>query len=162
MRSYPPLLLSSLLCALVSVSFAATETTNINLQVIHNEYVQLAGSAVGAERHFSVDDINPPGSFRPWLSLGKIGIASNVAGDCTINFSTLNTFEFKHTVSNKRLSQYKLFYKGKTIRNNKNMTRTLPCTSPPLELMFKSVGTFKHQIESGIYSDTITITVTTQ
>ena len=52
MRSYPLLLLSSLLCALVSVSFAATETTNINLQVIHNEYVQLVGSAVGAERHF--------------------------------------------------------------------------------------------------------------
>ena len=71
MRSYSPLLLLSLLCAFVSVSFAATETTDINLQVTHNEYVQLVGSAVA--RNFSVDDLKPPGSARPWLALACLG-----------------------------------------------------------------------------------------
>lgn len=162
MKSVTPILLSTFFFVYVNFSYAATESTNVKIEVIHDEYVKLVGSAVGVSRTFSVEDVKPPSGSRPKIALGVLGLESNLAGNCTLNISTLNTFKLKHTVSNKRLTRYKLFYKGKTIRKNKNTTMTLPCSSSQSNLEFKSVGAFLNNIKSGIYSDTITLTVTTQ
>ncbi len=140
---------------------AAGESTDILVRVIHDQYVRLTGTVAGSSRTFSVDDVKPPDGSRPWVSLGSLGLESNIAGNCDIDFSTQNNFKLKHTVSNKRLTRYILKYRNKKIRKNKH-TLTMPCNALPSTLSFKRKGRFRQNVRSGIYSDVVTITVTTQ
>ena len=141
---------------------AAGESTDIQIKIIHDQFVKLSGTVVGASRTFSVDDIKPPtGYSSPWVSLGTLGLESNFAANCTMDFSTRNGFKLRHTVSNKRLTRYIMKYRNKKIRKHKP-TVTLPCNTAPTTLSLKRRGAFRNNIESGIYADVVTITVTTQ
>ena len=164
MRSFSVILLASLLFAFVSVTHAARESTFIELQVTYDEYVKLVGTVVGAVKTFSVDDIKPAGNRGPGptVSVGSLGISSNLTGDCTLNFTTRNNFRLRHLVSNRRLTNYRLNFNGKRINRRRNTTMTLPCNSAPTSLDFTATGRFRRNVASGIYSDTVTIVVTTQ
>lgn len=148
---------------LMKPAFAATESTQVQIKVEHQNYVRLIGDAVGSSRMFSVEDVKPVGNNRrgPKIALGALGLESNQSGNCTVTFNTDNTFKLLHTVSNKRLTRYRLHYLNKRITKNKN-TRTLPCNSTVQPLYVQSVGKFRNNIEAGVYSDTVHIVVTTQ
>ena len=162
MKSIPPLLFSSLLFALANVSFAATETTKINIQVTHDEYVKFVGTAVGAEKNFDEDEIRPVGNVNPTLSVGTFGLESNLVGSCTLSVSSLNGFSLKHSNGNQRLADYKLNFLANTIDPN-NLTIILPtCNSAASSLDFTVVGKIKKNPRPGLYSDTVTLVVTTQ
>ncbi len=155
------MILIALSVLMVNTARAAGESTDIQVRVIYDQYVRLSGTAVGASRTFSVDDVKPPDGSKPLLSLGTLGLESNFAANCTMDFSTQNNFKLRHTVSNKRLTRYILKYRNKRITRTKN-SLDLPCNTTPSVLAFRRRGKFRNNVKSGIYADIVTITVTTQ
>ncbi len=162
------------LAGILSVSFlllssaatlkAAQDTTEINLDVTFVEYVNFIGSAVGSSNFFTVDDIKPVGTRRrgPRVDLGRLGLESNSAGDCDIDISTANNFRLRHTVTNQRLTRYRLRWKNRNITRNRNRQFTLPCNTNATRFRFQAVGNFRNNPQAGIYQDIVTVTVTTQ
>lgn len=164
MRIFTPIIFASILYLFSNSIFAANESTQIDLQLTHIEYVNLIGNVVGASKYFSVDDIEPAGNSGPGptVSLGQLGLEGNTVGSCTLDFSTINNFRLRHTVTNRRLTRYRLNYKNKKI-NKKNTSMTLiSCNEAQSSLDFTAVGNFRRNVKSGIYQDIVTITVTTQ
>ena len=152
------------LSLLFGIAFAATDSTEIGLQVTRVDYVILTGTAVGASRYFSVDDIKPAGRRGPGptVTLVTLGLESNMSGNCTLDFSTQNNFRLRHIVSNKRLTRYRLEYQGTRIKANKPQIILPSCNVANSPLDFTAVGRFRRRVEAGIYRDIVTIVVTTE
>ncbi len=146
---------------MLNTARAAGESTDILVNIIHDQYVHLTGTAVGSSRTFSVDTVKPPDGSKPLLNLGTLGLESNFAANCTMDFSTQNNFKLRHTVSNRRLTRYILKYRNKRITRRKH-SLDLPCNTTPGVLAFKRRGKFRKKVKSGVYADVVTITVTTQ
>ena len=141
-------------------AYAVQRSTNINLNVTHIEILKFIGSAPNINKIFSVADIKPVGGVRPTVTIGTLGLESNIPGNCTLTFSTFHNFRLKHTVSNKRLTGYRLEYRNKRITKKKNKVMTVPCDYAPSDLDFRTKGPFRQNVKAGFYSDTITIIVT--
>jgi len=166
MRSVIPTLFVILLYAFSNMAFAVDKQITLDLEVVHIEYVKLVGTVVGATRSFDVSEVMPLGNSKtgPTVSLGMLGIESNIAGNCTLDFASADgKFRLMHTVSLKKLlTRYSLYYDGKEI-NSKNTSMVLPsCDIPLSSLDFVATGNFAKKREAGFYSDTVTITVTTE
>ena len=146
--------------AFVNIANAADDTSNIYISVGQPEYLYMQGTAVGGTNNFSVADIEPTGTV-PIVSLGTLGFESNVTGDCSLNISTVNDFRLRHTVSNEKLTRFRLRYKGKNLSKSQPV-KTFPCNSALTSLNFMAVGIFNSNPEAGVYQDTVTLTVTTQ
>jgi hypothetical protein len=155
------ILLSSLFSFSVGVALAA-DTTTVELEVTHTPYVKLLGSVVGASKFFSVTDIKPVGGGRPKVTVGFLGLESNISGSCTVDFSTQNNFKLRHIVSNQRLTRYILKYRGQKIKKNAPTIVLPSCNLNLRPLKLKRKGPFKNNPQAGIYQDIVTITVTTQ
>ncbi len=156
------ILLASLFSCSATMIFAANKTTLLELEVNYTPYVKLLGSAVGITKFFSVEDIKPLSGGRPWVTIGSLGLESNISGSCTLDFASNNGFRLRHTVSNRRLTRYILRYKGNRI-NRRNTTVVLPsCNQALSSLELKRRGRFRNNVQAGIYQDIVTLTVTTQ
>ena len=151
---------SLLLVAFFNVANAADDSSNIYISVGQQEYLYMVGTAVGGTNNFSVGDIEPTGTA-PIVSLGTLVFESNVTGDCSLNVSTANDFKLRHTVSNVKLTRFRLRYKGKNLSRSQPV-KTFPCNSPLSSLNFMAVGIFNSNPEAGVFQDTVTLTVTTQ
>ncbi|MEE9444596.1 MAG: hypothetical protein V3V19_02915 [Cocleimonas sp.] len=149
--------------ALSGSSFATSDTSDINFSFTHTEYVNLTGTAVGASRYFSDNDVRPVGNgFGPKVSLGTLGLESNMPGSCTISFTSVNDFRLRHIISNKRLAGYRLFYRGKKVTRRRNEVVTPSCSVTPSVLELSTNKRFRRRVKSGIYQDIVTVTVTTE
>lgn len=144
----------------VNVANAADDTSNIYISVGQQEYLYMLGTAVGGTNNFSVADIEPTGTA-PIVSLGTLGFESNVTGDCSLTVSTAKNFLLRHTISNVKLTRFRLRYKGKNLSRSQPV-KTFPCNSSLSSLNFMAVGIFNNNPEAGVYQDTVTLTVTTQ
>jgi len=155
---------SFLLLSSVVTLKAAQDTTEIKLDVNFADYVNFIGSAVGASVFYNVDDIKPVGNRRrgPRVDIGRLGLESNSVGDCEVEFSTKNNFRLRHTVTNQRLTNYRLRWKRRNITRNRNRQMTLPCNTNASRLRFQAVGNFRENPQAGVYQDIVTVTVTTQ
>ncbi len=153
----------------ITSSFAATDTTVINMSSTYTPYVNFTGTAPGSSRFYSNTDIVN------WVtpsvvSLGTLGLESNVGGNCDISFSTQNNFKLLHTISSSNLTEFKIIYQNTDFDSASSPTLTIPCTTPatPLEFTPSSGSFFTNLligfsfIPSGIYQDIVNITVTTQ
>jgi hypothetical protein len=157
------LLISALLLVVANVACSDSETTSIDIDVTHNPYVNMIGTSVGESRTFSVAEIQPT-STTPIVSLGTLGFESNVEGDCSLAVSTVNDFKLLHTVTNVKLTRFRLRYKGKNLSRSQPV-KTFPCNSALSSLNFMSVGIFNSNnsvVLAGVYQDVVTLTVTTQ
>jgi len=167
MKKPAPLLLFLALTTTLSCAYAATESTQINLQVIHDEYVRIVGSAAGSSNSYSNNDI-ANWIYPNVVDLGTLGLESNMQGNCDFTMTTLNNFDLLHTVSNQSLTKYKVIYESQEFNADNNSTLPLPCSLTPSIIQFSPTqivtGNFSPStlIETGTYSDTITIVVTTQ
>lgn len=151
-------LLMPLMFAITSAAaYAASDSTSIDLQVTHIEYLNFIGTAVGINKTIAVDDIRN-GNV---INIGTLGLESTLTGSCTLDFSSLNGFSLKHSQGNQRLSDYQLTYVGNTIASN--TTIILPsCDTTATALDFLAIGKIKKNPRPGLYSDTVTIIVTSQ
>ena len=161
------LIASGILLATGAVAFAASDTTQIDLSVTHVPYVKLIGTAPGSSRFYGNNDI-ANWIFPSIVDLGTLGLETNVGGNCDINFSTLNNFDLLHTVSNNSLTPYKILYQSQEFGPATNPTLSLPCDTVPTTIEFTPTQIVFGNlypallIEAGVYSDTVTVVVTTQ
>ena len=100
------LLLVVAMLIVINTSFATTDETNITITSTSQPFINLAGSVVGAVRIFSADDIKPSGNGKigPVVTLGALGLESNIAGNCSLKFSSQNTNKLRHLISNELLT----------------------------------------------------------
>lgn len=146
--------------ALSGSSLATTETADINLSFTHTNYVNLTGTVVGASRFFSAVDISDP---QTPVTLGTLGLESNMSGNCSMIFSTKNTFQLEHIVTSKVLAKYRLWYRGQEITLNTNeVLSACNISATPLEFSTTKRLKGKGKVKQGIYQDIVTVTVTTQ
>lgn len=161
------LFLLGVLLTPISYTYAATEHTDININVIHDEYVRIIGSAAGSSRFYSNEQI-ANWIFPNTVDIGTIGLESNIAGDCDLNVSTLNNFQLLHTVNSEKLTKFKVIYGTQEFSETSNSTLTLPCNSTPSQIQFAPTELVFGNlfpsllIATGTYSDTITLVITTQ
>ena len=149
------------------ITSAATDTTDININVTHAPYVKFIGTAPGSTRYYGNNDI-ANWIFPSIVNLGTLGLESSVSGNCDINFSTTNNFKLLHTVSGNRLTRYKIIYHAQDFSETNNPTLTIPCNTVPTDIEFSPTQIVFGNlfpallIESGVYRDIVTLVVTTQ
>jgi len=161
MKSLTSISLASLLLALSSMAYAVSKNTSIDVRVTHVEFLRFLGDAQGS--HFLLaDQIRPAtnGGSNPTVLLGGLGIESSTVGNCTLDFSSLYGFSLKHSQGNQRFTDYQLLYPPSASPIASNTSITLDCNTPPADLHFQAVGKIKKKVKAGVYSDTLTLTVT--
>jgi hypothetical protein len=146
----------------VASAYAANDSAIVKLEVTHDSYVNLLGTAVGASKSFTVDEIRPSLNDRPAMLLGTLGVESNALGSCTLSFSTQNAFKLKHTISDQLLTNYLIIYKGNKIDEITPTVIFPSCNVSLTKLKFRRRATFNANPEAGTYRDVVSITVTTQ
>ena len=148
---------------------ATDDSTNIRLRYKHVEYLNLTGTAVGASKDFTANQLIPSkpigqstdSSNQP-INLGTLGLKSNIQGDCTLGFSTSNDFRLVHQTLGQTLTSYQLRYRNTDISRAKNTQLKLPCTSPSSNIDFKAIGVLTKVPNKGVYQDIVRITVTSE
>ncbi len=167
MKIPAPILLILTLSTTLTCAYAATESTQIGIQVTHDEYVKIVGSAAGSSNTYSNNDI-ANWIFPNIVDLGTLGLESNMQGNCDLSMSTLNNFDLLHTVSASSLTKYKVIYESQEFSETNNPNLSLPCNLTPSIIQFSPTqivwGNLAPSalIQTGTYSDTVTITITTQ
>ena len=156
MKSLAFKLLVPLLSVMMGAVYAATDSSIVQIQVKHFEFLKIVGTAAGINKTIAVDDIRS-GNI---VNIGSLGLESSIPGDCTLDFvsSNIKKFSLQHSQGKQILSYYQLDYKGYTITSDTTMI--LPCKTATTALDFKALGTVKKNPRAGLYSDTVTITVT--
>ena len=158
---------SLLLFGLSNLAFSATKQAEIDVQVTHTPYVNFTGTAPGSTRTYDNDDISN-WIFPIDVDIGTLGLESNISGNCSINFSTLNNFDLLHNNTTSSLIRYKILYRSLEFGRANNPPLTMLCNTNPSLLQFKADGFYFGSflggafMQSGLYSDIITITVVTQ
>ncbi len=156
MKFTKTLLATGLLFASSSIAFAATNSTDIQINVTKDAYVNLIGTAVGSTNSFLTSDID-----NKTVSLGTLGLESNSQGNCDMTFSSANGYQLKHTVSNAVLVNYEISYAGVTNSATTTNTVTQSCNTAASSLDLVSPA-LPAVVNAGTYSDTLTVTVVTQ
>ncbi len=162
MKLTKTLLASALFLATSSMASAATDTTDIEILVTKDAYVNFTGDLQGnVTKTLALADVDATTS-----TLGTLGTESNTTGTCTVDFTSDNDFKLKHTVDNTLFlhgaANYSLAWEGATITSgNPNSVSLANCdvaasnfdmTSPALPAV----------VTAGTYQDIVHITVTTQ
>lgn len=150
-------LATSLLLALSSAALAVDR--NIELVASEGELLELYGDAFGEPKALDMATIKA-GTV---ISLGGVGVKSNIAGDCDVNFSTTNDYKLSHTtITGEVLTSFSLKYAETTFNRNNSTAVTTSCNVSPTALTLNPVAVdATRTIEAGTYKDTIIVTVTT-
>jgi spore coat protein U-like protein len=165
MKRFTIKLLIPLMPMIVGVAYAASDSSIFDIQVKHVEFLNIVGSAAGFigsghEKTFAVDDVRG-GNI---LNIGTLGLESTFTGACTLGFSSSNTkkFSLKYETGGQTLTDYQLIYTPNTTTHtiNSDTNITLACNTLPAALDFQAVGKMKNKPKAGLYSDTVTFTVT--
>ena len=156
-------LLITLMPVILGVSYAATSTKVFDIQVKHIEFLKIVGSATGSvgsghKKIFSVASVRD--SIRQ--TVGTLGLESTFSGDCDFGISSLNGFSLKYEKGNQRLTDYQLIYSSATTEYTitSDINFPLGCNTVATALDFQATGNFKKKAKAGLYSDTVTFTVT--
>ncbi len=145
-----------LLASSSSVFAAATDSTDISINVTKDAYVNLIGTAVGSTNSFVTSDIDAK-----TVSLGTLGLESNSQGQCDMTFSSANGYQLKHNTSGATLVNYEISYAGVTNSAAGANTVTQSCNTAATSLDLVSPA-LPAVVDAGTYSDTVTVTVVTQ
>ncbi len=149
-------LIASAVFLVTSSAFAATDSTDIQINVTKDAFVNLVGSAVGSTNSFTTDDIDAS-----TVSLGTLGLESNSAGDCDMTFASANAFKLINAGSGNDLGTYSIKYAGATHTVGAANTHTQSCNTVASAFELESPA-MPATVDAGVYSDTVTVTVVTQ
>lgn len=152
----PFLTTTAFLFASTSIAFASTDSTDIEINVTKDAFVNLTGSAVGSSNSFTTDDID-----NATVSLGLLGLESNSSGDCDISFSSANNYKLNHEVTSETLVDYAISYAGVNNdgTNTNNVTTACNTVASSLDIISPAMPA---TINAGVYKDIVTVTVVTQ
>ena len=156
-------LLIPVMLMMTGVTYAASDTKVFDIQVKHEAFLRIVGSAAGFigdghKKNLNVDDVrtgNP-------LSIGTLGLESTFTGNCDLGFASLNGFSLKYQKGNQRLTDYQLLYtpSGTQFTITADTVISIACNTIATALKFQAVGNVKKKAKPGLYSDVVTFTVT--
>ena len=162
MKFSSKVLSAAVLMASSSIALAASDSTEIEINVTKDAYVNLTGSLAGnVVSTLSEADVDGTTTV-----LGTLGTESNTVGGCDIDVSSVNDFKLQHDVDNTLYlhgaNNFTVNYASNTFTSGAAATVSLPsCQNAASNLSITSpalVGV----VQAGTYSDTLTVTVTTQ
>lgn len=148
------LLSAAVLVASSSIAMAATDTTNIEINVTKDAYVNLIGSALTT---FADNDLSEAQVDNVTTSLGTLGAETNTVGGCTMTITSANSFRLQHDTD---LSLY--LHDTATYSVNHDLTTyASDCNqvATPISATFPALP--GGVVQAGTYSDTLTVTVVT-
>lgn len=164
MKFTKTILASAVLLATSSFAIAATDTTEIEINVTKDAYVNLIGGLSG-NTVVSLSEAQVNGAA---TILGDLGTESNTTGDCSLAVASDNDFELLHTTTATPTSlhsgaKYDIAYAGTTFQSGSANTVLLGgCNNLATDLVMNSPPITSAVVLAGTYSDTLTVTVTTQ
>ena len=154
------LLASAVLLATSSIAFAASDSTEIEINVTKDAYVNFVGTLAGnVVKPLTLAEVD-----NTTTTLGTLGIESNTTGTCTVAFSSLNDYKLIHTTDAAlNLGDYSISYAGvsNSAASSGNDYVAANCNEAPSNFDMTSPA-LPPVVIAGTYSDTITMTVTTQ
>lgn len=156
------LIASAAFLAMSSVATAATDTTDIEINVTKDAYVNFIGTLQGnATKTLALADVDATTT-----TLGTLGTESNTSGTCTVDFTTDNDFKMVHDTDTNLflhgVNQYTIAYEGATIQSGGTNSVTLTTCNNAASNMDMTSPALPAVVIAGTYTDTIHVTVTTQ
>ena len=162
MKFSKKIITAAVLVATSSIAIAATDTTEIEINVTKDAYVNFTGSLSGntsvALAEADVDGIT--------TVLGNLGTESNTVGGCDIDVASVNDYKLQHDVNAALYlhgaNNYTVNYAGGSFTSGAAATISLAsCNNAATDLSIASPA-ISGVVQAGTYSDTLTVTVTTQ
>lgn len=153
---------AAVLMASSSIALAATDSTQIEINVTKDAYVNIIGNLAGnVTKALTEAEVNGTTT-----TVGTLGTESNTVGGCDIDVASTNDFKLQHDVDATLYlhgaSNYTVAYGGSTFTSGANSTLSLAsCNNAASDLQITSPA-ISGVVRAGTYSDTITVTVTTQ
>lgn len=156
------ILTSAVLLASSSIALAATDSTDIEINVTKDAYVNLIGSLSG-NTSVALADTDVDGNT---TVLGTLGTESNTTGSCDITVTSLKDYRLEHTTSAglylHGAANYSVNYGGASFVSGPVVPLTQPnCNQVASDLSITSPA-LPGVVQAGTYTDTLTVTVTTQ
>ena len=164
MKFSSKVLSAAVLMASSSIALAASDSTEIEINVTKDAYVNLTGSLAGnVVSTLSEADVDGTTTV-----LGTLGTESNTVGGCEIEIGSQNDFKLKHNESQTALylhgaNNFTINYLDVDFTSGGTSTVEKPCNNAfadsPLSITSPAIVGV---VQAGTYSDTLTVTVTTQ
>jgi len=156
------LIASAVLLATSSLAIAATDTTDIEILVTKDAYVNFIGDLQGnVTKTLSLADVNGTTT-----TLGTLGTESNTTGTCTVDFTSDNDYKMVHDVDAAMFlhgaNNYSIDWQNTSITSgNANSVILANCNNAASD--FKMITpALPAVVIAGTYKDTVHVTVTTQ
>lgn len=156
MKFTKSILASAVLLASSSFAFAANDTTDIEINVTKDAYVNLLGSVLTTAANnllteAQVDNVT--------TVIGTLGAESNTVGGCAMTITSANAYRLQHDTN------AALFLHGAATYtvNHDTAPYSSNCNQTPsdLSISFPAIPTAT-PVQAGTYSDTLTVTIVTQ
>jgi len=162
MKFSKKLIAASALLASSSIALAATDSTEIEINVTKDAFVQFTGELAGnVSRDLTVAQVN--GTV---TNLGTLGTSSNTVGSCDLGISSLNDFRLQHDVDSSlylhQTNKYSINYAGTSFTSGSPSISLASCNNAASLMQIATPGFAANQVQAGTYSDILTVTVTTQ
>ncbi|MGK0271226.1 MAG: hypothetical protein ACI88H_001883 [Cocleimonas sp.] len=163
MKFSTKLLSAAVLMASSSIALAATDSAVIDINVTKDAYVNLIGSLSG----ISASPLTEAEVNGVTTVLGTLGTESNTIGGCDIDITSLNDYKLQHDVNLTLFlhgaASYIVNYGLSTFSSGSAATLSQDtCNESASNLSITSPAIPAGVVLAGTYSDTLTVTVTTQ
>jgi spore coat protein U-like protein len=155
------ILASAVLLATSSFAIAATDTTDIEINVTKDAYVNLIGSLSGnTVLPLAEADVN-----NTTTTLGTLGTESNTVGDCDIDVTSANDFRLQHDTDSSLYlhgsDRYDIDWDGTNYSYSNSTGSFSSCNNAASDFEMNTPA-ISGVVQAGTYSDTLTVTVTTE
>lgn len=162
MNSIKKVMTAAALIASSSIALAATDSTDIEINVTKDAFVKFTGDLAGnVSKELSVAEVNGT-----WTSLGNLGTTSNTTGSCDLKISSVNDFRLQHDVDTNlylhATNKYSIVYSGATFTSGSSALTLASCNNANSLMQIATPGFNANQVQAGTYSDVLTVSVTTQ
>ncbi len=156
------LIASAVLLATSSLAIAATDTTDIEILVTKDAYVNFVGDLQGnVVKTLSLANVN-----NTTYTLGQLGTESNTTGTCSVGFTSDNDFKMVHDTNAALFlhgaSTYDITWAGATIGSGNANTVALPTCDNAASAFNMTFPALPAVVTAGTYKDTVHVVVTTQ
>lgn len=161
MKFTKTILASAVLLATSSFAIAATDTTNIEINVTKDAYVNLTGTLAGGTAvPLTQAEVNGGQTI-----LGTLGTESNTSGSCSVSITSANAYELLHTATSAPLhsgAKYSIDWGTDNYSTTNSTGSFSSCTNLASNFTMNSPSITTPVVIAGTYSDTLTVIVTTQ
>ncbi|GAA0420376.1 hypothetical protein GCM10009133_30970 [Cocleimonas flava] len=162
MKFTKSILASAVLLATSSFAIAASDTTEIEINVTKDAYVNLTGSLSGTTA-VSLAEADVNGAT---TNLGTLGTEANTTGGCVVTVTSDNDFRLQHNTDAALYlhgsDNYSVNWAGTTYTSGATNTATLTTCNNAASAFNMISPAITGVVLAGTYSDTLTLEVVTQ